>query len=381
LWKSEQGKLFPPPSRTRPTLFPSKKESEEYRRANQTVMTSYLPRLNADSVAAALPFVAQGKHAAPRQGSGFAALASAALGEYYGSAISAKASFPEGDSAMRSLPLGKSLPLRRTLPPKSVSTLASRRWQFAKRFAIVAVCFAGSPLAMAQSDSALPSVDRVLERFWQGLGGRAALESVTSMTFTGALNVAGLQEPGKTTEYFKYPDHFAFVAELPGYGTIRTVYDGKTAWNANPQTGVSEISGPELSDIRRRADIHWNLKLKEFYPALKVTGSEKVNGKDAWTLEAIVDSWTYRFYFDASSGLLVRFDTDTRTPESHTSVLIGDYRDVGRVRFAFTASMTGSRGGWSRTLDKVAFNVPIDDAVFAKPAGAADSTPGGKPHG
>src|ERR1700722_1575156 len=119
------------------------------------------------------------------------------------------------------------------------------------------------------------------------------------MTFTGILNVAELQTPGTTTEYFQYPNNFEVVAEIPGYGTVRTVYDGKAAWRVDPEGEVIEISGPQLSDISRRTDIHWNLKLKEFYPGLKVVGSEKVNGADAWALESTVDSWTFHFYFDA----------------------------------------------------------------------------------
>jgi hypothetical protein len=242
-----------------------------------------------------------------------------------------------------------------------------------KRFATLIMFIAFSGLAIAQPDSTPPSVDSILDRFVQALGGHAALENVTSMVFTGDLNISDLKTTGKTTEYFKYPDHFAFVAEIPGYGTVRTVYDGKTAWNADPKGGMSEISGPELSDISRRSDIHWNLKLKEFYPGLKVIGREKVNDKDAWALDATVDTWTYRLYFDTASGLLVRFDTDTNKPAGKSSVLIGDYRHIGNVQFSFVASMTSSNGGWSRQLTEVKFNVPIDDSVFARPLNPTDS--------
>lgn len=234
--------------------------------------------------------------------------------------------------------------------------------------------------AIAQSGSAVPSVDSILDKFVQALGGRAALEDVTAMVFTGDLTITALKTTGKTAEYFKAPNHFAFVAEIPSYGTARTVYDGKAAWNVSPKRGVIDISGPELADISRRSDIHWNLKLKEFYPGLKVIGREKVDGKDAWALEATVDSWTYRVYFDTETGLMVRFDTDTHEPDGTSSVLIGDYKKVGNVQFSFAASMTSPKGGWSRQLSDVKFNVPIDDAIFVRPAstGAADGGAGGK---
>lgn len=246
-----------------------------------------------------------------------------------------------------------------------------------KRLALAIICVALSGFGIPQSGSKLPSVDNILDRFVQALGGHAALEKVTSMSFTGILNVSDLKTPGTTTEYFRYPNLFAFVAEIPGYGTVRTVYDGKAAWSVDPKGEVSEISGPQLSDMSRRSDIHWNLKLKQFYPDLKVIGSEKVNGMDAWALESTVDSWTFHFYFDAVTGLLVRFDTDTHKPdEGVTSVLIGDYRPVGKVRFSFAASMAGARGGWKRQLNEVKFNEPIDESVFARPIPADKKSPG-----
>jgi outer membrane lipoprotein-sorting protein len=274
---------------------------------------------------------------------------------------------------MRHLLLRKSLGIWKASTAKPRSKVSGRGLQLVKGFAILIVLIACSRLAIAQSDSGLPSVDVVLDHFVQALGGHAALENITSMTFTGALTIPALKTTGRTTEYFKSPNYFAFIAELPGYGTVRTVYDGKTAWNADPKSGVTEISGPQLSDIRRRADINWNLKLKEFYPGLKVAGREQVKGKDAWALEATVEGWTYRLYFDSATGLLVRFDTDTHQPDGVSSVLIGDYRDIGKVRFAFAASMTSSKGGWSRQLDDVKFNVPIEDSVFAKPSSPASS--------
>jgi len=225
---------------------------------------------------------------------------------------------------------------------------------------------ADTPTALRHGPSA--SVDQILDRFVQALGGRRALEQVTSMVFAGVMKISGYEEPAVTREYFKYPNHFAFIAEIPGYGAIRTIYDGKTAWNVDPKKGVTPLSGPRLSDVRRRADIHWNLKLKKFYPGLNLVGREKVDGKDAWALESTVDHWTYRFYFDADSGLLVRFDTDTHQPGGTSSISIGDYRRVGPVRFSFAARLTSPKVNWSRQLNQVKFNVGIPDSVFTKPS-------------
>ena len=234
-----------------------------------------------------------------------------------------------------------------------------------KRILTMIVFAAFSGLALAQPGASTTTVDGILDRFVQALGGHAALEKITTMAFTGVLNVPGAKGPGKTAEYFEYPDRFAAIAEIPGYGTVRTVCDGKTAWSVDPRKGVTEFSGAQLADMRHRADIHWNLKLREFYPDLTLIGRENVGGRDAWVLESTVAGWTYRFFFDTGTGLLIRFDTDTRGPGGKSTVLVGDYRQVGPIQFSFAASMTSARGGWSRQLTEVKLNEPVDGSVFA----------------
>ena len=224
-----------------------------------------------------------------------------------------------------------------------------------------------SGLAAAQSGASAPSVDSILDRFVEALGGRAALEKITTMAFSGVLNVPGAKGPGKAQEYFESPGRFAATVEVPGYGTVRTVCDGKAAWNIDPKRGATDFSGAHLADIRHRADIHWNLKLRDYYPGLRLVGRENVGGRDAWVLESTVDGWTYRFFFDTGTGFLIRLDTDTHKPGGDSTVLIGDYRQVGPIKFSFAASMTSPRVRWSRQLSEVKLNVPIDDSVFARP--------------
>ena len=218
------------------------------------------------------------------------------------------------------------------------------------------------------ANAANPSVDDVLARFVTALGGKAALEKVTSRFMAGTLQIPSMKTAANTSEYFQSPNRFAAVTDIPNYGTVRTVFDGKTAWQDDPQRGLSEISGPELADLSRRADIHWHLKLQELYPGLTVKGREKISGKDAWKLETTVEGWDYAFYFDVASGLLVRLDTDRHAPGGPSKVLFFDYRPVNGILFPHGASMAGPSGGWNRTLTTVRINVSIEDSIFAKPA-------------
>lgn len=134
-----------------------------------------------------------------------------------------------------------------------------------------------------------------------------------------------------------------------------------------------------MVDQARRSDIHWELKLRQFYPHLQFKDRENVAGEDAWKLEAAEEDGTYDLFFSVRTGLLVRFDSDLHVPNGTSSVSISEYRRVGNVLFSFGAAQTAGRVKWSRKLTEVKFNGPIDGSVFAKPK--APTSPPEKPKG
>ena len=222
-------------------------------------------------------------------------------------------------------------------------------------------------LSQCLMQAQVPSVDKVLQRFVTALGGEEELEKIRTMTLHGTMNFPDFKANGTTAEYFEYPDHFAAVTDIQGHGSTKQVYDGHQGWQVDPRNGFTQISGADLADIQRRANIHWDLKLHEFYPNLEVTGHEMVNGQDAWKLEASLENFTFDFFFSVKTGLLIRFDTDQHVPNGTSSVSISDYRPVEKVLFAFGAAQTTGSVKWTRKLTEVRFNKPIDHSVFAKP--------------
>jgi len=219
----------------------------------------------------------------------------------------------------------------------------------------------------------VPNVDQVLQHFVSALGGANELEKIHTMILRGTVELPDFKASGTTAEYFQYPDHFAAITDIPGHGASKLVYDGHEGWQVNPQNGLSPVTGADLADIQRRANIHWNLKLREFYPNIQVKDREVVNGEDSWKLEASLENSTFDFFFSVNTGLLIRFDTDQHVPNGTSSVSISDYRRVDKVLFAFGAAQTAGPVKWSRKLTEVKFNAPIDDTVFSKPQKTASN--------
>lgn len=229
---------------------------------------------------------------------------------------------------------------------------------------LVVALVTGLPAVTSAKSASNPTVDEILAHYERAIGGKAAFQKVGTLVFRGTIDFPSNKLSGTTAEYFKAPDHFLAITEIPGYGTVRTVYDGKSAWTEDPKQGVKEITGPALTDMRKRSDIRWHVKLKELYPGLTVKGSESIEGREAWILQVTQDHWTFDLCFDKLTGLMVRFDTDTGEEGGASKVSIGDYRPVGKVQFSYAATLYTTKVIWRRKLTDVEFNAPVDDALF-----------------
>jgi hypothetical protein len=103
-----------------------------------------------------------------------------------------------------------------------------------------------------------------------------------------------------------------------------------------------------------------------------VTGKETLDGRDTWVLEwTRPDGRRERLYFDAATGLLARRQTLTRRSigEVPERVDYSDYREVNgaKVPATFTTAYVDPWIGATRTFSEISLEVPVDDALFARP--------------
>jgi hypothetical protein len=135
------------------------------------------------------------------------------------------------------------------------------------------------------------------------------------------------------------------------------------------------VTGSELADLRRTATFDRALHMKDVYPGLTFKDRETLDGKDVWVLETALDPWTYRMYFDVKTGLIVRFEMEQPLDSGGKSTVVlvpGDYRPVAGVLVPFTLSESSAAVSWVEKFTEIAPNVPIDDALFARPPQATD---------
>jgi len=235
------------------------------------------------------------------------------------------------------------------------------------------VLLAGLTAAVAQTapQAALPSADQVIDKYVRAIGGKDALEKLTSRVSKGTLEMDQLPGPAAEEIYSKAPNKQYMVTDLSSFGQARRGFNGAVGWEDNPQTGMRDITGSELAAMKRDSDFYMAIKLRELYPKMTVKGKESVNGHDAYVVEAIPpEGAAVTMYFDADSGLLVRTVRETEGPNGKTTldVTLDDYRAVDGIKLPFVMHFTLGEFAFVIKLSEVKHNLPIDDAKFDKPA-------------
>jgi hypothetical protein len=217
----------------------------------------------------------------------------------------------------------------------------------------------------------LPSVDQILDKHLKAIGGKAAVQRLTSVVMKGTLEVPAFGASGTIERYSKAPNKTVFIGEIGGFGTVQQGYNGTAGWAQDPQNGMRDLTGKELAQTKLEADIYRDIKLKELYPKMVVVGKEKVADRDAYVIEATSpDTGAVKMYFDADSGLLVRTDQTNYNAgeEVPVQVFFEDFKDVDGVKMPSTIRQTNPNFSVTLKFTEIKSNVPVDDAKFNKPA-------------
>ena len=222
----------------------------------------------------------------------------------------------------------------------------------------------------AKQESPLPSAEQILERYVQALGGRAAVERVTSRVWKGSrVGADGVLVPEGV--YAKAPNKLLTVTSYPNQ-VFRTGFDGARGWAWSNQ-GARELPAEMQVQLRREAEFYKETRLKDIYSKLAVVGRETVGGREAYVVEAApADGGSpEKLYFDAETGLLVRKYSEAKTVlgQFPTQTDYEDYREVDGVKLPFAIRWSIPGRTWGRKITEVKQNVPLDDAQFNQPPG------------
>jgi photosynthetic reaction center cytochrome c subunit len=237
-------------------------------------------------------------------------------------------------------------------------------------------------LPQAPKTAVVPTIDEVLDKYIQALGGADALSKLTSYSGKGTSTTFGSDQQNPADIYAKAPDKFVTIVHQREGDMIRT-YDGHDAWVVLPLTvtGEYQLTSTAAEGGKLDGQLAFPGNIQGFFKTWRVSytasldgpplvGTGKVSSHDVSVAQGSgPGGFIATFYFDKDSGLLrrmVRYANSAvgRVP---TQIDFADYRRVSGVMMPFKRTFGWVSGREEYTLTDITPNVPVDDAKFAKP--------------
>jgi len=223
-----------------------------------------------------------------------------------------------------------------------------------------------------------PSVDQILDKYIQAVGGAQRLAKLTSFIAKGTYSGYDTSDDKVPVEvYAKAPDQRATILHAPvGDGVTKdgtTTFDGHAGWinAANTLVPMLTLTGGNLDGARVDAALSFPGGIKQALSDWSDGFPETdIEGRDVEVVQGTSGKSTVKLYFDKQSGLLVRQMRYAQTIVGFnpTQVDYSDYREVDGVKLPFHWIVTWTDGQSTFEINQVQPNVRIDAAKFAKPA-------------
>jgi hypothetical protein len=242
-----------------------------------------------------------------------------------------------------------------------VAQLACARLGFSKR----------SESAARSSPEEQATIDQILHRYEQALGGRQAIDAIKSYKMEGSFQLAAMN--GRIAGWRKEPDKTLTVLEFPRFGTLKKGFDGQTRWVQTPAGTFSDADAEEeIAEMERDAEVFSAGRIKSLFESMKLQQHNAwLGGREAHVIEGKPPKGpAEKLFFDVENGLLLRWDMARKQKNRGTvfvKVHLDDYKDIDglkvphKVRFAFESF------NFTVQVEKLENNIAIDDAIFRKP--------------
>ncbi|RQR27313.1 hypothetical protein [Burkholderia sp. Bp9142] len=244
---------------------------------------------------------------------------------------------------------------------------------------VLAGCFAAAMFLVEQIPAQSLSADQIVEKNVAARGGLDAWRKVQTMVWIGHVDSANAVAPNLPFVLaMKRPNKTRFEVTVLNQRAVR-VFDGRDGWKLRPgATGRTDLRPytPDELNFARDEQVIDGMLIDHEAKGIGVTldGVEQVGGREAYRLAVKLPSGLSRHvWIDARTFLEVKYDRvvrDLRGQPVSVEVAYLDYRNVDGLQMPFTIESGGAASARKDrlTIDKIALNPPLGDAIFAKPA-------------
>jgi hypothetical protein len=222
------------------------------------------------------------------------------------------------------------------------------------------------------------TVDQVIERNTEAMGGRAIIESVKSIRVDLHIVDPGFEVDG--TYHAARPGKMRIDVTAGGKHVFTEAFDGQRGWQWKGEGNSEPTSPSATAALRHGVELPGKLfglhEMKQRGHRVELAGREQVDGIECYVLRVTLrDGYTISLYVDPKSWLITRrrdvrplhvdIDPTPTTIEWRAS----DFRKVSGVFFPFATTDTDLITGKileTTRVNSLEVNPALDQSIFEK---------------
>lgn len=214
------------------------------------------------------------------------------------------------------------------------------------------------------------SVDKIIDTYFENVGGKDKWSKVTSMVMEGEAQVQGRQIPMKI--YRQQPNSLRMEFSLQGKTVVQQAFDGKDAWGMNFMTGKMEKKPEEVTkELAKEKFEPFYLNYKKKGHKIVLEGKEEIEGSECYKLKATKkDGEVIYLFFDTENSVLIMSRNTIKSGPAkgqQTESYVSDYKEVNglMIPHALIEKVGGQKINIS--IKKITINSKLDAKLFAFP--------------
>lgn len=213
-------------------------------------------------------------------------------------------------------------------------SLPSTFWRllFTAAFALSAIPVRAADEAKA---GALPPAKEVVAKYVKAIGGREAFLKHSSLRLKGKFEMAAQGLSGDFEMWTAKPAKMGVKIVLPGFGDVRSGFDGKVGWSVDPAQGPMLMEGKMLDQLRDQAHFYGILHDEKDYKSMEVVEKATFDGKPAYKLKLVrLSGQETTEYFDVNTGLQIGAESVQESPMGAipTTTVLSAYQKFGDIQ-------------------------------------------------
>lgn len=218
------------------------------------------------------------------------------------------------------------------------------------------------------------TADEIIDKYIAAVGGIDKINSIQTVKITAKFAAMGMDIP--IIETIKRPDKVKQEMTMQGQSMLR-VYDGAIGWGTNPFRGdkdAEKMNEEETKGMKEQAQFESKIvNYKEKGSKVELLGKEDMEGTEVYKLKLTdKDGDITTYYIDANSYLLLKETGKRKIKEKEitSETVMGDYKseDGYLMPHSYEIKSEGEMSNSQKIiLEKVEFNVPVDDTIFKMP--------------